>query len=261
MPLRAALLGTAVAVPAATLAPNAVRVRGGRRRLRRDARRHRRGDQHAGRRPRARVRPADPAVVPRRLDRGRPARRRAHARHRGPRPAAGRRSWRSCPLVALRRAVPPPRARRRPVGRRARCRGAVATDPAGRCGPRALLHGRHGRVHVGTDLPRPRGRRPVGPGRPGDVPLPAGERARPARRRRPRTPPRRGPRPARGRAGGLRGPGGRRVRADLAGRRGRLPRARRGRGGRGAAELLGRRADRGRRQPSTPPSVAPGWTR
>ena len=54
---------------------------------------------------------------------------------------------------------------------------ALAPDHAGRAGDGALLHGRHGGVHVGTDVPRPGVHAPVRPGRPGDVPLLAGERA------------------------------------------------------------------------------------
>ena len=38
-------------------------------------------------------------------------------------------------------------------------RRALAPDHAGRGGARALLHGRHGGVHLGTDVPRPGGRR------------------------------------------------------------------------------------------------------
>ena len=45
-------------------------------------------------------------------------------------------------------------------------------------GDGALLHGRHGRVHLGTAVPRPGLRRAVRPGRAGGVPLPAGQRRR-----------------------------------------------------------------------------------
>ena len=69
------------------------------------------------------------------------------------------------------RAVPRPRASRRTVGRHpgSPCPGARSS---GRGSARALLHGRHGRVHLGADVPRPCGRRALRPGRAGHVPLP-----------------------------------------------------------------------------------------
>ena len=98
---------------------------------------------------------------------------------------------------------------------------------------------------------------PVRPGRAGDVPLPAGQRLRAARRRPPRH-----ARTARCRCCGsapcvaCRGPRRRRVRADLAGGGARLHAPRRRRRGDRAAELLRRGPDRGRRRDR--PGGAPG---
>ena len=75
--------------------PDVRRLRRRTRGVRRGAGAGRRRRQHAGGRGGARLRPADPAVVPRRLDGRRRGRRRAHAGR--PRPVAGRRARRWCP--------------------------------------------------------------------------------------------------------------------------------------------------------------------
>ena len=183
--------GIAVTVPVATLAPEvavfAAAVAGygvalgvGRRR-----------DQHAGGGAGAPLRAADPAVVPRRLDGRRPGRPR-RSRWRPPTSTCG--GWPCSPWCrsspSWRRTSP-----RRRAGAPGRRRRAVAADPPGRGGAGALLHGRHRGVHLGADLPR-RAVADARPGRAGDLPVPAGERARATGRRRPGTAIRAGPRAA-----------------------------------------------------------------
>ncbi len=222
-------------------------VRGLRRRtrgVRRGAGAGRRRRQHAGGRGGARLRPADPAVVPRRLDGRRRGRRRAHAGR--PRPLAGRRARGGARRGGAGRPVPA-------AGRRARHRrrgGAVAADRAGRPGDGALLHGRHRGDHVGTDVPRQHVPDAGPAGGAGDVPLPPGHAGDAAGRRRPGRPVRAGA-GAPGRRGGRLGVAVRdRHRAQLAGGgRGLHPARPRRRGDR-AAELLRGRPDR--RRPGGP---------
>ena len=137
------------------------RVRGGDGGVRRRAGRRGREHQHAGRRDRARLRPADPAVLPRHVDARRHRRLGHHPRDEHGRLPVGGPGGRAA-VGGRVRAVPAPRSR----CRRRRCPGRrgsrpVATAAAGRRRAGALLHGRHGRGHVGTDLPRRRLRHPV----------------------------------------------------------------------------------------------------
>ena len=209
--------------------------------VRRGAGRGRRRDQHAGGRAGAPLRPGDPAVVPRRLDARRRRRLGDHAGDRDPAARRGRGAGRRTP-ARERLALPAPGRR---AGERAD-RGAVATDPAGRPGAGALLHGRHRSGHVGTGLPRRHLLDNAHAGGAGHAALPAGQSGVPARRRRPGH-------AVRCRAGAARGrravrvrPGRRRLRPELAGRRARLHRPRRRGRGHRAAELLGGRPDRRR---------------
>ena len=173
--LRAGLLVVAVAVAGADRSrPTAAGLRRRPRGVRRGAGRRRRDQQHAGGRPRAPVRPA---VLPSfhgawtfggivgagvtLATGGRP-------RGRRPRWSPCCRCWRSSRRTSRRDHGVRPTAT-------ATCR-PVAADRAGRAGAGALLHGRHGRGDLGTGLPRRRLRRPRGPGRAGDAPLPRGER-------------------------------------------------------------------------------------
>ena len=173
-------------------------------------------------------------------------RRRAGAGRRAP-AAVDHRPGRRGAARRPRRAVPRPRARR--GARRGRAgRRPVAADPAGRARDGALLHGRHRRPDLGTDLPRRHVRRPGVAGRAGDAPLPASPAWRCGW---PATAWWRGTARcwccATGAVRRLAGPAGRRHRADLAGRGAGLHPARRRRLGDRAAQLLGRRPDRRRR--------------
>ena len=223
------------------------RLDGGVRRL---ARRRGRDHQHAGGGARAPLRPADPPVVPRRLD----PRRRSSAR-----PSPWR--WAHLPIVRDRRgrdppargrvrAVPPPRpadGHRRPAGAR-----AVAADRAGRAGDGALLHGRHRRVHLGTAVPRQ--------GVPDPVRAWSRSRSSPTCSRAASsgsraTPSSRGTARCRvlrvGAVVGSRRARDHRVRPGVAGRRARVPGDGRRRRRRGPAQLLGRRAHPDRRRGRT----------
>ena len=174
----------------------------------------RREHQHAGGRGRARARASGAAVDARRVDLRRHPRRRPDAgdpRRPGDRPGRGRAG------AAARRGGAVPASRRLPH-HQPRRRRAVATDRAGRPGDGALLHGRHGRGDLGTDLPRPHLRHPDVTAGAGDLPLPRRVAGGPHGRRRARTPPRRRPRAARRRAGVGGGAAARRRRAHLAGR-------------------------------------------
>ena len=69
------------------------------------------------------------------------------------------------------------------AGRRRARRRPLAADLAGRARDGALLHGRHRRADLGTDLPRRRRRRPAVAGRAGDAALPGRQPGAAARRR------------------------------------------------------------------------------
>ena len=136
----------------------------------------RRHHQHAGGRARAPLRPADPAVVPRRLDPRRRRRRRAHARH-----AATCRSSATA-VVAVRRrwrcSFAPFLPASRRAGRRRPPRSQVPWRPILLVGLAMVLFymvDTAATTWGPTFLDR-RLRRPVRPGRARDVPLPAGQR-------------------------------------------------------------------------------------